>query len=177
MAGPTAGVLTREPVKADDAFLERLVEDITQGAGSALDGFQVTTTRTIGGSYDAEVVDGARPFAIQIAEAQLEADGLAAGFERHFGFRPAAEIVVIAFANRETDHRLLGELTLAIARHYGGIIDFGGALGDGSGAALVPMGGVGLPYVIDSERTATTDMAPPRFLEWWLTQPGFRMVE
>ncbi len=125
--GPTVSILL--PYSLDEherADLEAVVKSLDPSASSTKD-FHVGTTLSIGGS--AISGEGARPFSIRLAEpVETEEEESLRQIQDAFSFWPIAEIQAAAGCNREIDHRILGELAAFLAKHFGGIIDFGGQL-------------------------------------------------
>ena len=206
MGGPSAGVLF---AKSAVPNWQEVIDGVISCLGSVEpDGtIQVSTTLALGGSY----VGIGRPFFIgsgvdeQIAAEELLADCGALGtrYETDFGVRPDAEIGLDAFVNDSEDHRILGEITLALARRLEGIIDMGGLivpfstykaaqllrgaferihwsdvkLGVESFTDALPGIAVARPYRVNIEREWASHTVNMEFLQAWLQHPEFHMIK
>jgi hypothetical protein len=199
MSGPVATVLISEPLSVSDRAAIRglvgAVSDHDLDKPPAPDAFWVCNTRLIGGGY----ADGSRPFAVETGLQPDWEPGQLAELSAAFGIAPRDEVVVIAFCNDDEDHRILGELCLRLAKRFGGVVSFGGALWppvpaeagidilDADWRAVEPyfrrmVAGlpgrvVGLRYEPQPGREWVVHVADPAFLRAWLDHPSFRMVK
>ena len=164
------------------------------------DEFWVGTTWPIGGSYEGE----GRPFLVGIGtELPWEEDVLTEGgetpafYEHPFGLCPDMGVTLCAMSNQPEDHRILGELALAVAERLGGIIDLCGLIvprkvpfEDWHGAAwsamqpeveaftaAMPGKAVAIPYMTISEREWASHTVDAEFLRAWLCHPEFHMIK
>jgi|SoiMethySBSTD1v2_1073268.scaffolds.fasta_scaffold70043_3 hypothetical protein len=209
MSGPCASVVLN--LDLDDAHFAD-VERILQGLGSVepphslgqrLEGW-IKTTMPVGGTYLGED----RPFAAHFVCAKamrLDVDRSSAWCERiaqEFGLSPMAEIRLSMGCNEREDHRILGELSLHLALHFGGLIDFTGALmapiGDRNAAALsqwwqanwsdiseptermlaeLPGKVLGMPYETANGRQWVSHICTPKFIAAWLQHRHFHMIK
>lgn len=201
MAGPVAQVLFATAVAASwQATLDEMIVSVSRGHREE-DRFWVTTTRPIGGSYEGE----SRPFVVSVGtELPWEEDGLlgeaggaAALYERPFGLCPDNGVTLIAMCNQPEDHRVLGELSLALAERLGGIIDMDGLIvpravpyavwRDAPWSAVrpdveaftaaMPGKAVAIPYQTWGGEEWATHTVDTAFLRAWLRHPEFRMIK
>lgn len=127
MAGPIAGV--EVPRCLTDAEMDA-VWTMINSISSHREGrdFWVGDTRPIGGRY----TGGGRPFLLSVSGPEEEfgedAERYSAEIGLAFGFRPVQDIGFVAMCNGTEDHRVLGEMCLWLARRFGGVVGFGGAL-------------------------------------------------
>lgn len=103
------------------------------------------------------------------------------------GWTPRDIVSVIAFCNGDIDHRLLGLVCVRLCEALDGLIDFGGTLAVGpdlSGPSWSPpvrrtlLGGVlyATSYAIDEHRYGGGHYGDRAFLQGWLQDPRFRLV-
>ena len=131
--------------------------------------FYVTSSVGIGGQARAEEP---RPFGLALGFAGLDRSEVQAA-EAVLGFEPAHAVHAFAYANASIDHRILGELAVFLAHHFGGVIDFGGLLGP----VTSPVGRLlTIPYS-GSTLGECFNIADAEFLQWWLQQDDFHMVK
>ena len=119
MAGPTAAVLLPVKTTADEI---RAVVTTAFPFEEKPDGL---------GHEHGLIMDGwfeKRPFLISHGEDyEGEFDDIrACGIEGVTGWAIQDEIILAAMVNDPVDHLLLGKLCLLLARHFGGLVDFGG---------------------------------------------------
>ncbi|PHR98978.1 MAG: hypothetical protein COA78_25505 [Blastopirellula sp.] len=156
MAGPTASVIIREPLSAEQ---RSKVADLVSSKASQVEGM------------DFWVND--RPFLWSIGEdypGELAEEDLS----ELIGWQPQDQVIFAAMCNDQVDHRILAELCIEVARLLDGLVDFGGWLGD-----LEPSD-VGQLWASPYESISGpvfSHLGTPEFLAWWLKQPNFRMVK
>lgn len=200
MAGPGAQVLFATAATPSwEAALDGMIDLVKSGERKG-DSFWIGTTRPIGGFYEGE----GRPFLVSIGtelpweESLLTDSGETPAFyERPFGFRPDMGVTLNAMSNQPQDHRILGELALAVAKRLGGIIDLCGLIvprevpfEDRQGAAwsavqpkveaftaALPGKAVATPYTTISEREWASHTVDAEFLRAWLCHPEFHMIK
>jgi hypothetical protein len=167
--GPTVAIwLTPESSTATREDLEVIARRLDPQARRAST-FNVTSTDIIGGATQA---GEPRPFGMALGTAGLdEADVWTA--ESLLGFRPDRAVHAFACVNASVDHRILGELALFLARHFNGLVDFGGTLGH----VATPTGKLLTIAYADSTIAETFHVADAPFLQWWLRQSDFHMVK
>jgi hypothetical protein len=130
MSGPGATVLLPRPfTDADMRDLSKIVSAVSErasGPPAVVSAFSACDTTSIGGKYVGE----GRPFAIElnVDVEKIEMASHASELASAFGVEPEAELVTLAFCSQSSDHQILGEITLALAERFGGVIDYGGAL-------------------------------------------------
>jgi hypothetical protein len=169
--GPTVAIwLAQEhhpPTVAD--LLE--VAHLLDAAAESSTVFTVRTTAPIGGTTQDS---NGRPFGINVGDTGfVQASEELLSIEKALGYVPTSAIHVFAFANAKIDHRILAELAIYFARRFGGLIDFGGTLGE----ICVATGKLfSIPYSAGSLPPAF-HVGDSRFLEQWLSDPCFHMVK
>ncbi len=133
MGGPGALVILGQETNANDRLeIDGLLDSIGSGppAEDRWPDIWIVTTKSIGGSYKGE----GRPFGIEwvIGEEYPGEDEDSPSWRsdvfRAFGITPHYQIGIDAGCNQKEDHRILGELSLYLARRFNGLIDFCGAL-------------------------------------------------
>jgi hypothetical protein len=138
--------------------------------------FDVCTTFPIGGCYRGD----SRPFALGLDVLNLEYDEAdLEDISRVIGFWPKRCIGIVAFQRDPRDQRILGEMCLALARRFHGIVDFGGAIvAPGTESELnFPRGqlfrwtGHSFPA-----RGPVSHLADAKFMREWLGYPAFHML-
>lgn len=161
---------------------------------------QVVNTLQIGGSYSGS----GRPFLINSDDKEpwyepAEMEATMVLHERVFGFRPDSAINVSAMSKQNEDHRILGELSVAMAERLNGVIDMCGLIAlhrtllpaidpwDASWSDVqdrvqaftdaMPGRTAAFPYMTSSGREWASHTVDPTFLRSWLVHPAFRMVE
>lgn len=214
--GPMASVLLTKQIKRksqEQVELHKLIDSISSerrpskiydktrvvcdtGANEGFD-FLVSNAKTIKGNYQGP----GRPFSIDLyhpPEQYPEYDDQdRKTIEYFFDLTLSGQINIHAKCNQEVDHKILGQLALAIVEKYGGLIDFGGALScvennlyelkqpwedmepyfcklpdEFSGLLL------SIPYwIVPGERTWLFHIGDVEFLEIWLNHPRFRMIK
>jgi hypothetical protein len=156
MAGPTASVVVRESLPADQRA--RIVDFISSKA-----------TRVEGDSFWV----ASRPFLWSTGEeypGQLSEEDLSG----LIGWQPKDQVIFAAMCNDEVDHRVLAELCIDVGYLLDGVVDFGGWLGDD----ITPkIGQIWTSPYASVSGPAFSHLGTPEFLEWWLEQPAFRMVK
>lgn len=204
MAGPTAQVLFSTIATTS---WQVMLEETLDCLGSSREGgeIQVMTTRLIGGLYEGP----GRPFLIGIGAGDEEpwsdmgvlgeAGETRAFYERTFGVYPDSTISLSAMSNQAEDHRILGEIALALAQRLGGVIDMGGlivprhaflstpdfwnapwsAVQSGVRAFTESMPGtaVALTYRPTPGREWAWHTIDAAFLQAWLSHPEFHMIK
>jgi hypothetical protein len=172
MSGPTAGVLL--PYEPDEGDFEEIrhVVSLLDARATGPEFFHVLNTAPIG--FATLSAEGGRPFSLAVAEPAMPPGELAL-LREAFGFVPVAELEMAAHANHNVDHRILGELAAFGAKHFGGIVDFGGQL-DLSGEVL-PGRFVPIPYRVSAGQISVYHAGDVEFLLAWLRSPGFHMVK
>ena len=90
------------------------------------------------------------------------------------GWQPKDQVIFAAMCNDEVDHRVLAELCIEVAYSLDGVVDFGGWLGDDIAPKI---GQIWAGSYESVSGRAFSHLGTPGFLEWWLQQPGFRMVK
>jgi hypothetical protein len=100
------------------------------------------------------------------------------------GYLPGTEIVMAMGCTGDLNHRLLGNLTMMVARRYGGLVDLTGPMpiyppSEVSRLDLDRMPGVRheIEYWVGDDDYLSYLVVDVDFLAWWLTQPNFRMVK
>jgi hypothetical protein len=176
MAGPTAAVLSRDPL--DSARIAQIHE--------ILDGLRAERS---GSDF---WIDG-RPFFIWFGE---EYEGemqeiVHSGLPKVLGWIPRDCVGFAAMCNDRIDHELLGRLCITVAQKIGGIVDLSGTIptwpdlpaGEQPSAMKVvnPNGLRGTlfvaSYLIESGWYGTKHYTDASLLESWLTSANFRMVK
>jgi hypothetical protein len=189
MSGPTAQILLLEAVP--EHGIRTLHGIVAALAGRDDRGtLSVVTTRPLGGSYEGV----GRPFLVEFdavpGDEDPEPDAVAAAF----GSRPQASVSISALANRSEDHRVLGDISLAVAERLNGLVAFGGLLlppafrnrthasDDARPAAAELVAGlpgriVAITYETAGGRTWGEHVGDATFLRAWLGHPDFHMVK
>lgn len=168
--GPSVQILLPYSPSDDDvAALDEFARLLGESNKSAAD-FQVQTTVPLGGATQAG--EGGRPFVAGFEDPLLE-EGCAEALDEAFGFVPISVIGVGAMCNDQLDHRILGELSIYLARHFGGLVDFTGLL-----PVTEPQTGklVRIPYAVDG-RQLFYHVGDVTFMSEWLRHPAFHMVK
>ena len=209
MGGPVASVvLARHPDSTDLLSRLRLLNTDNLPAARSDGWFEtrIHTTIPIGGSYTGE----GRLFDVgwepddHLGAYEEDEPGWVQTIVTRFGFAPSSSIGIAAGINRPADHRILGELALYLARVYGGVINFNGALipasthseeekasltrpFDASWSqiaapreqffAKLPGRIVALPYRVTDDRMWVTHVADCEFMAAWLSHPDFHMIK
>jgi len=173
--GPTVSILLPySPDEQDRAGLEDFVRTLDQNARSS-DDFHVVTTLPVGGSTSTTAEGGGRPFSVRFSDpGEAEEEESLRQIQNAFSFWPVAEIQVAAGSNAEIDHRILGELAAFLAKHFGGIVNFGGELDTphtNSGQLLR------VRYVTASGGGAVFHVGDLTFLKEWLRDSRFHMCK
>ena len=201
MAGPVAQVLFSSTATASwQATLEETLDCL--GPSQEANAIQVMTTRHIGGLYEGL----GRPFLIGVCDEHpwsemgllAEAGETQAFYERTFGVYPDSMISLSAMSNQPVDHRILGEIALALAQRLGGVIDVGlivprhvsvstadfwnapwSAVQSGVRAFTEAMPGVAvaLTYRPTPGREWARHTIDAAFLQAWLSHPEFHMIK
>ncbi|HKR62924.1 MAG TPA: DUF6368 family protein [Thermoanaerobaculia bacterium] len=168
--GPSITILLPyEPDASDFAALDDLAKTLGSSNTSAAD-FHVETTIPIGGTVEAG--EGGRPLVAGFEDPLFE-EGEGESLQSSFGFVPAAIISVGAMCNDRVDHRVLGELAVYLAQHFGGIIGFNGALG----VARVVHGKLAeIRYEVEGRRLFA-HVGDVAFMHGWLRDPAFHLVK
>ncbi|MFQ5528494.1 MAG: DUF6368 family protein [Thermoanaerobaculia bacterium] len=167
--GPTSSIVLPGSPEAHRSRVLALVHLIASSVEG--DDFWVSSTFAIGGAYRGE----GRPFCFTAeALAEYDEDELAE-IEARFGFRPTTDIGLAAMCDRREDHRILCELSIAVADQFGGVIDFGGEL-------MVPKQPLegqleSMPYVAANGSGHTYHVGDSTFARAWLTWAKFHMVK
>lgn len=173
--GPVATLLLRNPLSGEDltelrAWIASLSHTVEGNC------FWIADMRPIGGDYVGE----GRPFcisfeALTVSEENRDySDEELDVIEQAIGYRPAASVGFIAYADDAVDHRVLGELCLKVAEDRDGIIDFGGELPE---AAAVREDLYSIPYRSAGPNSTGYHVGTAAFLCWWLSADEFRMVK
>ncbi|WP_428391709.1 DUF6368 family protein [Lichenicoccus sp.] len=204
MAGPVAQVLfSTNDTPSWRAILEETLGRL--GPRREADSIQVMTTRLIGGLYEGDGLG--RPFLIGIGDEQpwsemgplAEAGETRMFYERTFGVYPDSTICLSAMSNQRVDHRILGEIALALAQRLGGVIDLCGlivprqvslsipdfwnapwsAVQSGARAFTEAMPGIAVArtYRPMPEREWASHTVDAAFLQAWLSHPEFHMIK
>jgi hypothetical protein len=184
------------------------IEELLDLVSNARDGnsIRVVTTRPIGGSYDAGDQASGRCFLIEMLESpHWETAALADEavfppfYEQEFGLRPDTSVTLSAMSNGVEDHRILGELALAVAERVGGVIGMGGLIVPGripvpvpgvtfpswpsvrkgvqTFTAGMPGKAVAVPYLTVGGREWAAHAVDAAFLRAWLRHPDFHMIK
>jgi len=162
MAGPAASILLRNPIDLDKkAQIRTYISDRSE----VVDG-------------DDFWIDG-RPFVVIFGEEYHgELDEYREQLQDVLPWKPTDIFSLIAMCNQPRDHRLLGELCLHFCGQLDGLIDFGGDTG------ISPTGNrkfrgllLRVPYDTAAGHQAFCQCGDAAFLEWYLTQPDFKMVK
>jgi hypothetical protein len=167
--GPTVAIWLRD-VAREPIDLLGIARAVDPECSSAVD-FHIQDMTILGGKTKA--LSDPRPFGMNIGTTGFFENELASVIAA-VGFVPTVAIHAFAYANRETDHRILGELGLYLARRFDGLVDFGGSLGSVTAAVGTLYT---IPYVDSDEPVATFHVGDAEFLESWLKQPSFHMVK
>lgn len=136
---------------------------------TSLDTLHVWSTVAIGGET---TLREPRPFGLAPGDVGLDDPDLAA-VETRIHIRPTSALHAFAYGNQRSDHLVLGEIALFLARTVDGLVDFGGSLG----AIAAPRGRlIAIPYAGSSlgERFHIGDAD---FLAWWLHSEDFHLVK
>jgi hypothetical protein len=167
--GPIVAILLRSDSNAPTpAELLELARTLDERARTSIE-VSVRDTRSIGGAV--HLRDG-RPFGFTVGDAGLDEEERNA-IRQGFGFSPVSALHVFACVNSAVDHLILGELGVFFAKRYGGIVDFGGNLGDvGAHAGKL----IEIPYEANGS-VATFHVADAGFLEEWLTNAAFHLIK
>lgn len=167
--GPTVAIWLPDEVQVPTSEeLLVIARSLDQSAQSSTE-LSIQSTRAIAGLSDAP--EG-RPFGFNVGEVGFTSEELKP-VEDAFGFTPTAAIHAFACANDAVDHRILAELAVFLARHFGGIIDFGGNLGSVKAHAGKL---VRVPYSPGSI-PPTFHVGDAAFLQQWLAEPSFHMIK
>ena len=200
--GPAARILFSTTVTTSwQAILEETLDCL--GSRREANAIQVMTTRLIGGLYEGP----GRPFLIGVGNeepwsemgALAEAGETRTFYEQVFGVYPDSTISLSAMSNQPEDHRILGEIALAVAQRLGGLIDLGGLIVprhvflstpdfwnapwstvQSSVRAFtesMPGTAVALTYRPSSEREWASHTIDVAFLQAWLRHPEFHMIK
>jgi hypothetical protein len=155
--GPVAPVVASRLTGSDRAWLGAYVRSIS----THVDGsdFWVIDTDEPG--------SGGRPFIWETRGSDGRFNDVES-FRREFGFDPGAEVIISAMCNSHEDHRILGRVCMAVARHLRGVIDFAGRLEGARGGSS----DAGKVVEVDHRHVGTPD-----FLSAWLMDPNFHMVK
>lgn len=175
MPGPTCSVLLREALSPER---EDRLRVLIRGLAGQVHGDDFWIEQ--------------RPFFVSTEEdypGEL-ADLVEEGVADLIGWSPEATIGLAAMCNDGIDHRLLGEVCLRVAREFGGVIAFGGAISagpllDGSGPSALVLDDPGglrgrvfaISYTAHGGRYCTSHYGDATLLESWLKDPRFRMVK
>jgi hypothetical protein len=197
--GPEASVILGTRLDASQReTLDEMIRSVStrRAAGQ----FFVRTTAAVGGSYEREPWEEDWPFEVSVAEradeSTDEVDRFRNLIEDAFGVRPGDSIRLSAWRNGDGPHRILGELCLAFAERFGGIISFGGALeprrydlygieadwadvAPYSDAMLAGMPGklLAVPYRTARDTDWVSHFGDSTFMRAWLSHPGFHMIK
>jgi Family of unknown function (DUF6368) len=178
MAGPVASVLILERTNVAEREVWDLVYAHLEGLGARREGHNFWLND--------------RPFILKIAAREGDAARQAdAELLPELGHTPWLGVELSAMCNSAEDHQLLGELCLAFARQFDGIVDFGGTIlpePSLDGEAALPAVSVPLffdgrgtlyaaSYKIDEGRYGTCHYGDAALMQAWLRQPQFRMVK
>lgn len=195
MGGPVAGVLLREALTGDEAaafdeWLGKVFRPFSDGL------WLLRAPAPIGARPDA-VTSGC--FTVERGPWTGDADF--PELPRVIGYRPAEEIVLCAMANGRGDHLVLGRLCLTLARRFGALVDFDGALEPDAHPPGVPYAEpdveqselllasihaavAALPGTVHEFRYQTWRGTPwvshvgdTEFLAAWLNHPRFHMIK
>jgi hypothetical protein len=192
MGGPGADVLLRAPLADDeaaafDAWWAEVFEPLKD-----LDGLWLLRAPAAIGAPPDAVASGS--FSVEREPWDDEDDPCLPAL---IGYRPAEDIWIQAVANGRNDHVVLGHLCLTLARRFGGLVDFGGALSPvpcpsdmwspetvrpwlaSVSAALRALPGTVYEdhYETDGERPWVRHVGDADFLAAWLAHPLFRMIK
>ena len=205
--GPEATILLpHEPTDVDRATLRSVLTPLgSLEPETAMElGIFVETTRPIGGRYSGEgrFIQTVWQVGEDFERENLHWPTCKGDVADHFGFAPAADLGLWAGVNRSDNHQVLGELTLHLARTFGGVVDFGGALmhpeswmvflrGIGRGGrdwselaaptermlAALPGRVVAIEYKTSLGGTWVHHVGDVEFLAGWLEHPSFHMIK
>ncbi|PXX63899.1 hypothetical protein DFR70_10581 [Nocardia tenerifensis] len=189
MAGPTAGVLLRDPI--DEQTLDRLMSLAFLPSGTWSGDWYIEDPAALG--MPAELAQAGA-----VGVGLRQPSGLPALTEA-LGFTPPLEIAVWMWCNQDVDHRMLGYLCLAFAIQYDGLVDFYGRINTPpSGFVVTGMNERQRRAELDSEIARRVRRLPGRlylvnygsrtnpryshigdavFTEGWLRHPRFRMIK
>jgi len=195
MAGPCASVFSACESEAADRALADLIRKISNPRRGR--DFWVCDTTLLGGTYGGE----GRPFFWRLSPRHEWGEEPNAyermRLEELLGAAPSTRLGFCAMCNDGEDHRILGELCIAVARSLGGIIRFDGLLQPWRMAAewerwrhlpaqeraarfLAEVGTGGgrlVAFGLDADDAPSCHYGDVRFLEHWLAHPKFRMVK
>ena len=167
--GPTSSVVLPGSPEVHRTHVSALVSLVT----SAVDGelFWVNGTLGIGGAYQGEP----RPFCLGVDEAKEYESEELVEIERRFGLRPETDVSFGAMCNGPEDHKILCELSIAVAERSGGVIDFGGEL-------TLPKSALEghveeIPYIGADGNKYVCHMGDSSFARAWLQCKYFHMVK
>lgn len=183
-------------------FWQNEIERITNLVCSRRDGnsVQVVTTLPIGGSYKG---DDGRHFLITPDDKDpwyepADMEATMALHERVFGSCPDLAINISAMSKQTEDHRILGELSVALAEQVNGVISMGGLIIPHNMVSplesrsaswsdikdrmqaftdATPGKVAAFPHVTSSGREWASHTVDATFLRAWLVHPAFRMIK
>jgi hypothetical protein len=112
-----------------------------------------------------------RPFSVSFQPDIQELDNYRI-LEPRLGWRPESIIYLIAGCNQFEDHRILGELSLAIAHTVQGVVGFSGSMHDYTKDSTILLAADLFVCPDDGE-----SILGPSVLAAWLRHTDFRMVK
>lgn len=169
--GPTVAIwLPREQDALASTQLLPIARLLDSSAETTID-LTVRSTEAIGGRSQDE---SGRAFGFNLGDTGFEQEEEERrSIEEALGYVPSSAIHIFAFSNSPIDHRMLAEIALYFARTFGGLIDFGGNLGEVRRHAGQLFS---IPYCAGSTPQAF-HVGDIEFLENWLADPRFHMVK
>ena len=202
--GPGCSIFLRyAPTAAQLNLINSTIDAISSSRNG--DDFWVNTTKPINGTIDMK--DGA-PFIVTFTDEKIEDYNFdekeLKQIKSSIGYRPTYSISFGAICNSDKDHRILGELSLYIAKTLAGHINFGGAIFSledlpwckrnilwimekANWADIEPYVDKSMKnkpgqihtilYKTSTRRTWAYHLCDSEFLEYWLTCPNFHMIK
>ncbi|MGW3143395.1 DUF6368 family protein [Streptomyces sp. NPDC001177] len=172
MAGPVVGLWlfgrpreTREVIAGLLPWLESFCAPVRVRDDGEVD-FRVEDPRALGPAADAE---GTGAFLLTGDEHIPAPDEDYSAFPSP----PVQGLVLAAGSSGPANHRMLGHLTLALARRLDALIDFDGMLDAPELPGLLAQ----VSYGADDDGRGLRQVGDAEFLAAWLWQPQFRMIK
>ena len=200
--GPGSSIILKDALTcAQLDLINRTVDSISDSRKG--EDFWVSSTRPIGGNIES---DGA-PFIIThdditFEDPNYDEDELKQIY-KSIGFRPEYSVDLAAMCNGDLDHKILGEITLYLAKALGGYINFQGCIFSlkylpwyrssswyfhkAEWSSIDPFfkkfiknmpGNIyTIKYKTASEKKWAYHICDVEFLEFWLNCPEFHMIK
>ena len=200
--GPGSSIILKDALKGTQLDLINNTLDSISDSRKDED-FWVSSTKPIGGNVES---DG-RPFIITHDKITLDNSVYDKGELRQIyksiGYKPKYSVSLGAMCNDDVDHKVLGEITLYLARKFGGHINFEGAIFSfkylpkyrssdwyffkANWSSIEPYfkkfikdmpGNIyTIKYKTASEKKWAYHICDVEFLEFWLNCPEFHMIK